>query len=81
VGKKSFPGGSAAEASLMNSTGGSVVLTPDGAMPFKVILTHDNAAPTEHAFGTMQECEQFMRRNTPVPPARSTLHDHSAGEG
>jgi hypothetical protein len=65
----------------MSSTGGSDVSAPDETMPFKVILTHEDAAPSEHAFATMRECEEFIRCNTPLPPARSTLHDHSAGEG
>jgi hypothetical protein len=73
--------GPAALAGHMSATGGSVVLTPKEPLAFKVVLTHEKTKPTEHAFATMQECEDFIRRNTPVPPARSTLHDHSAGEG
>jgi hypothetical protein len=81
VDESGFLGGSTAQGGHMSSTGGSVVATPDDLMPFKVILTHENTAPTEHAFATMQQCEEFIRRNTAVPPARSTLYDHSAGEG
>lgn len=72
--------GSAGEGGHMSSTGGSVVLTPDEPMPFKVVLTHDGATSTEHAFETMRECEEFIKQHTPLPAARSTLHDHRPDE-
>jgi hypothetical protein len=66
------------EGGHMSSTCGRIVRTPGGDLPYKVMLTHDDRAETPHAFATMREAEAFIRRNTPVPAARSTLRDHDA---
>jgi hypothetical protein len=57
------------------ATVGRVVQTPNAALPYRVVLSHDNAPESRFAFRTMRECEAFIRRNTPRPPARSTLFD------
>ena len=44
-----------------------VVRSPSAEMPYTVILTHDDAEPTEHSFETMREAEDFIRRNTNAP--------------
>lgn len=67
------------EGGHMSSTAGRVVCTPGAELPYKVILTRDGGGTSEHAFSTMREAEAFIGRNTPLPPARSTLHDHDAG--
>ena len=64
----------------MSSTAGRVVGTPGAAMPYKVILSLENGKTTEHAFATIREAEDFIRRNTPRPLGRSTTYDHGAGE-
>ena len=56
---------------------GRVVLTPRDDMPYKVVLT-DAVESTESAFATMQECEAFIRDNTPAPAERCTLYDREA---
>ena len=71
--------GSDNEGGHMSSTCGRIVRTPGADLPYKVMLTHDGRAETPHAFATMREAEAFIRRNTPVPAARSTLRDHDAG--
>lgn len=68
------------EGGHVSSTCGRVVLTPGEKLPYRVLLTHDDRAETGHAFATMREAEAFIRRSTPLPPARSTLRDHNAGE-
>ena len=67
------------EGGRMSSTAGRVVCTPGAEAPYKVILSREGGDTSEHAFSTMQEAEGFIRRNTPLPPARSTLRDHDAG--
>ena len=67
------------EGGHMSSTAGRVVCTSGAELPYKVILSHEGGVTSEHAFSTMQEAEAFIRRNTPLPPARSTLRDHDAG--
>ena len=67
------------EGGHMSSTCGRVVRTPGAKLPYKVMLTHDGRAESSHSFATMREAESFIRRNTPVPPVRSTLRDHDAG--
>lgn len=67
------------EGGHMSSAAGRVVCTPRAEVPYMVILTREGGGTSEHAFSTMQEAEAFIRRNTPLPPARSTLHDHDAG--
>ena len=66
------------EGGHMSSTCGRIVRTPGADLPYTVMLTHDGRAETPHSFATMREAEAFIRRNTPVPAARSTLHDHDA---
>jgi hypothetical protein len=61
----------------MSATGGTIIHTPDAALPFRVVLTHENSAPTEHDFATSREAEAFARSKTPVPAARSTVFDHA----
>jgi hypothetical protein len=69
------------EGGHMTATRGHVVRTPDGELPYKVLLTHDGGDVTERAFGTMREAEAFIRRNTPLPAARCTLFDRAADGG
>lgn len=69
------------EGGHMSSTGGRVVRTPGCYLPYKAVLTHGVGECTERPFGTMREAEAFIRRNTPLPIARSTLRDRAAGEG
>ena len=57
------------------ATTGRTVRTPSGNFPSKAILTHDDMPETEFDFATVRECEAFIRRNTPSPPARNTLFD------
>ena len=69
------------EGGRMSSARGRVILTPEGELPYKALLTHDGAEVTERAFATMREAEAFIRCNTPRPEARCTLFDRAAGEG
>jgi hypothetical protein len=67
------------EGGHMSSTSGRLVCTPDAALAYKVVLSHDRCAETAHAFATMREAETFIRRNTPVPAASlSKLYDREA---
>jgi len=68
------------EGGHMSSTCGRVVRTPGAELPYKVMLSHHGRAETARAFATMREAEAFIRRSTPVPPSRSTLRDHDAGQ-
>ena len=68
------------EGGHMSSTCGRVVRTPGVELPYKVVLTHDGRAETTQSFATMRAAEAFLRRNTPVPAARSTLWDQDASE-
>jgi hypothetical protein len=68
------------EGGHMSSTSGRIVRTPDADLPYKVVLTHHGRAETTQSFATMREAEAFIRRNTPVPAARSTLRDQDASE-
>jgi len=63
------------EGGHMSSTSGLVVSTPSAELPFKVILKHEGMPDTERAFRTMEECEAFIRRNTPTAKPSSTLLD------
>ena len=63
------------EGGHMSSTHGFVVSTPDAELPYKVILQHEGGPNSERAFRTMQQCEAFIRRNTPSPRPYSTLLD------
>lgn len=69
------------EGGHMSSRFGRVVRTSDVNLPYKAILTHDQCAETESSFATMREAEAFIRRNTPLPKARSTFWDRDAPEG
>jgi hypothetical protein len=66
------------EGGHMSSISGRVVCTPGAGLPYKVVLTHQDCEETSNAFPTMREAEAFIRRNTPVPAARSTLYDRDA---
>lgn len=66
------------EGGHMSSRFGRIVCTSDLALPYKAILTHDQCAETERSFATMREAEAFIRRNTPLPRARSTFWDRDA---
>jgi len=68
------------EGGHMSSTAGRIVLTHDEKLPFKVILSHQDEQATEHEFATMQECEAFIRRNTPLSAPQSTLYDREAAK-
>jgi hypothetical protein len=66
------------EGGQLGSSSGLVVSTPGGDLPYKAILSHQGRNDSEHPFTTMREAEAFIRRNTPVPPARRTLYDRDA---
>jgi hypothetical protein len=66
------------EGGHMSATAGTVIFTPHAALHYKVILTHQDVPPTEHAFATMREADAFIRRNTPVAVGRATLFDRPA---
>lgn len=59
----------------MSAMVGTISQTGASDMPYKVVLTHEGAARTEHLFATIRECETFIRAHTPVPPVRSALFD------
>ena len=63
---------------LGSSSSGLVVSTPGGDLPYKAILRHKGGNDSEHPFSTIREAEAFIRRNTPVPPARRTLYERDA---
>jgi hypothetical protein len=67
------------EGGHMTPRCGRVVRAPGVDLPYKVVLTHGRAETT-HRFATMRDAEAFVRRNTPVPPALSTLYDRDAGD-
>ena len=71
--------GSDNEGGHMSSTCGRIVRAPGADLPYKVVLTHHGRDETTQSFATMREAEAFIRRNTPVPAARSTLRDHDGG--
>ena len=66
------------QAGRMRATAGRLVRTPGSSLPYKVVLSHRGGAQTERGFATVREAEAFIRRNTPAPPARSTLYDRDA---
>jgi hypothetical protein len=68
------------EGGHMSSLRGRVVCTPGAPLRYAAILTHHGRAESARAFATMREAEAFIRRNTPVPPPRSTLYDRAAGD-
>jgi hypothetical protein len=64
----------------MSSRFGRIVRTSNAARPYTAILTHDQCAETQFSFATMREAEEYIRRNTPRPKARSTFWDRDAPE-
>ena len=62
----------------MSSRFGRIVHAANADLPYKAVLTHDQCAETQSSFGTMREAEDFIRRNTPRPKARSTFWDRDA---
>jgi hypothetical protein len=68
------------EGGHMSSRFGRIVRTTDAARPYTAVLTHDECAETQSSFATMREAEDFIRRNTPRPKARSTFWDRDAPE-
>jgi hypothetical protein len=69
------------EGGHMSSRFGRIVRTSNAARPYTAILTHDECAETHFSFATMREAEEYIRRNTPRPKARSTFWDRDAPEG
>ena len=63
----------------MSCTAGRIVSTPGEAQPFKAIMSREDGQTFERAFGSMEDAEAFVRRNTPRPQDRSTTYDHDAG--
>lgn len=68
------------DASHLNASSGHIVHFPNAELPYKVVLEHPGRDNSDHDFATMRESEDFLRRNTPTPPARSTLVDRGPGE-
>ena len=68
------------EGGHMSSMYGRIARTDDPDRPYTAILTHDECAETQCSFATMREAEDFIRRNTPRPKARSTFWDRDAPE-
>ena len=66
------------EGGQMSATRGRIISTPDGEVPYKVILSHHGSADTERAFASMRAAEAYIRRNTPRPAPRSTFWDRAA---
>jgi hypothetical protein len=64
------------ERGHMSCTGGRIVRNVGARMPYTVVLTLPGGETRQRDFPTMQEAEAFVRRNTPLPASRSTLHDH-----
>ena len=71
-------GGPPEEGGHMSCTAGRIVSTPGAAQPFKAIMSREDGQTFERTFGTMEDAEAFVRRNTPRPPGRSTTYDHDA---
>jgi hypothetical protein len=63
------------------STAGPIIHTPGAELPYGVELTQADTSVSNHAFATMREAEDFIRRNTPVPAERSTAFDQPAEKG
>jgi hypothetical protein len=51
--------------------GGRVVVTPEAAAPYKVVLQYFDGEETEHPFHTVREGEDFIRGEFPVPRGTS----------
>jgi hypothetical protein len=69
------------EGGHMSWTSGLVISTPGAELPYKVVLRHEDLPDEERSFRTMQECEAYIRRNTPGPPLPRTAHDTSVTPG
>ena len=54
---------------------GRVVLTPEGALPYKVVLEHEGQADTEHEVATVREGEALIRENLPEPPQPELMRE------
>ena len=67
------------EGGHMSCTSGRVVSVRGGDKPFKVIMSRDGRETSDYFFATMREAEDFVRRNTPRPPVRSTTYDRGSG--
>jgi hypothetical protein len=66
------------EGGHMSSTAGRIVRTPGAMLPYKVVMTLHGRADQEQAFATMQDAEEFIRRNTPIPSSPRTTYDRPA---
>lgn len=64
------------EGGHMSCTSGRVVSNPGAVQPFKAVMTREDGSTFEVSFSTSREAEEFVSRNTPRPPARSTTYDH-----
>jgi hypothetical protein len=53
----------------MSVTGGRVVVTPGEALPYKVVLEHEQTNDTEHPVSTVSEGELYIRSRRPLPAA------------
>lgn len=52
---------------------GRVVLTPEKAFPYKVVLQHEGEADSEHEVATVQAGEALIRERLPTPPEPELL--------
>jgi hypothetical protein len=68
------------EGGHTNSLRGRVVRTPGAVLPYKAVLTHHGRVESARAFASIREAEAFIRRNTPIPAAHSTLYDRDASD-
>ena len=66
------------EGGHIHAKSGSIVQTPNAALPYKVVFDHEDGPNTEQPCATMREGEEIKRRNTPTPPSRSKLLDREA---
>jgi cold shock CspA family protein len=66
------------EGGHTSSTSGLVVSTPNGELPYKVILRHERSEQTERSFGSLRQAEAYIRRNTPTPAPYNTSRDQEA---
>jgi hypothetical protein len=57
--------------------GGRVVRTPDGELPYKVILQHEGAAPdSEHPVATVRQGEVLIRHRSPSLPRPESRREY-----
>ena len=52
---------------------GRVVMTPEEALPYKVVLQHEGKADSEHQVASVKAGETMIRDNLPAPPAPELL--------